>query len=151
MAISRRSRETVEGYDNVPFQFCIEEGQKNEKLKLVGGWNANEPQLESETLKSIEPHPIDRQQHSIRAKSAARLGPIEAYKQRVKSALDQKASNCEKRITPQSVDVSAALSCLRQTTPSLKLEYPSDADSHMNEIRIAMAKWAQHSGHKMHR
>ena len=42
------------------------------------------------------------------------------------------------------------LNCLRQTTPSLVLEYPCDADAHMNEIRVALAPWAQHGEHQMH-
>lgn len=46
---------------------------------------------------------------------------------------------------------SRALACLRQTTPNLSLEYPDDAVAHFNEIRRAMAPWAQHAAHKMHR
>jgi hypothetical protein len=42
-----------------------------------------------------------------------------------------------------SVDLSIALECLHQTTPSLVLEYPDDAIEHFNEIRKALLPWAQ--------
>ena len=44
----------------------------------------------------------------------------------------------------------AALNCLRLTNPDLQLEYPSDAEEHLYEIRNAMAPWAHHAGHKIH-
>jgi hypothetical protein len=48
------------------------------------------------------------------------------------------------------IDFTRALACLQRTTPTLELEYPDDADEHWNEIRKAMAPWAQHSMHTMH-
>ena len=44
----------------------------------------------------------------------------------------------------------AATACLQKTTPELQLEYPVDAEEHFHEIRIALAPWAQHSGHQIH-
>jgi len=38
-------------------------------------------------------------------------------------------------------DVSRALDCLRLTEPHLKLEYPSDAEEHVEEIQRAMENW----------
>ena len=46
--------------------------------------------------------------------------------------------------------VAAAHSCLRQTTPALKLAYPNDAEAHFETIRLAMAPWAQHAAHRTH-
>ena len=43
------------------------------------------------------------------------------------------------------------LACLRQTTPTIELEYPSDADEHINEIRLALANWAQHVSAGIHK
>ena len=41
-------------------------------------------------------------------------------------------------------------SCLRQTTPSLRLYYPEDAEAHFQQIHDAMAPWAQPPDHKPH-
>ena len=55
-----------------------------------------------------------------------------------------KLDECKISSIPSAVDMNIALSCLHQTTPTLKLEYPRDAEAHMNEIRLALAPWAQH-------
>eukprot|EP00408_Alexandrium_pacificum_P009280 CAMPEP_0171230766 /NCGR_PEP_ID=MMETSP0790-20130122/39564_1 /TAXON_ID=2925 /ORGANISM="Alexandrium catenella, Strain OF101" /LENGTH=439 /DNA_ID=CAMNT_0011696985 /DNA_START=84 /DNA_END=1403 /DNA_ORIENTATION=+ len=39
------------------------------------------------------------------------------------------------------VDISRAKHCLRLTTPGLPLEYPADAEEHVEEIRRAMRQW----------
>jgi Exostosin family len=47
-------------------------------------------------------------------------------------------------------NISLAYDCLQLTTPDVKLEYPEDAEEHYNEIRMAMAPWAQTEGHIPH-
>jgi hypothetical protein len=47
-------------------------------------------------------------------------------------------------------NLDVAMECLRKTTSDITLKYPDDADEHFNEIRIAMARYAQHADHKMH-
>eukprot|EP00408_Alexandrium_pacificum_P063023 CAMPEP_0171174484 /NCGR_PEP_ID=MMETSP0790-20130122/10751_1 /TAXON_ID=2925 /ORGANISM="Alexandrium catenella, Strain OF101" /LENGTH=473 /DNA_ID=CAMNT_0011639359 /DNA_START=61 /DNA_END=1482 /DNA_ORIENTATION=+ len=41
------------------------------------------------------------------------------------------------------VNLDSALGCLRQTTPDLHLEYPEDAEQHVEEIRKAMLPWSK--------
>ena len=48
------------------------------------------------------------------------------------------------------LDLTIAMSCLNMTNPSIKIEYPDDAEAHFNEIRLALAPWAQHVDHHMH-
>ena len=44
------------------------------------------------------------------------------------------------------------MSCLRLTTPGLKLAYPLDAEAHYEEIRQRLAPWRQdHPGNHPHR
>lgn len=51
-----------------------------------------------------------------------------------------------------SITANRALECLQLTTPTLSLAYPvDDAEKHFNEIRYAMAPWAQHATHRMHK
>ena len=45
-------------------------------------------------------------------------------------------------------DLSAALSCLRLTTPDLQLSYPEDADAHFEQLQQALAPWLQSTPHK---
>jgi len=71
------------------------------------------------------------------------------YKADVTSLMEEKKTVCMK--PPEAaLDMAMAISCLQLTTPSLELEYPSDADLHLNEIRLALAPWAQHGSHKPH-
>jgi len=71
------------------------------------------------------------------------------YKADVTSLMEEKKTVCMK--PPEAaLDMAMAISCLQRTTPSLQLEYPSDADLHLNEIRLALAPWAQHGSHKPH-
>ena len=71
---------------------------------------------------------------------------IDAYREKVKASATQQCSIHRKT----DVNLTSALSCLHLTTPSLTLEYPSDAQAHFHEIRMALAPWAQHEKHVMH-
>ena len=70
---------------------------------------------------------------------------IDAYVEKIGRAKGE-AKQCD-RSKHKKIDLSLAYSCLNRTTPSLRLEYPEDAEEHFNEIRRAMAPWAQHTAH----
>jgi Exostosin family len=90
-------------------------------------------------------------------------GPREKYREQVRAtrALAQQCtrqrreSNTTTTATQAAAatllpNISLAYDCLQLTTPDVKLEYPEDAEEHYNEIRMAMAPWAQTEGHIPH-
>lgn len=112
-------------------------------LDLSGNADTPVPHEQGETL--LSPDTLVQEEQGAMTTEEA----VAAYRERVVSTATRKQS-CPSRVDPSAVDVNAALSCLHQTTPNLVLEYPPDADAHMNEIRMALAPWAQHGAHRMH-
>ena len=101
-------------------------------------------------------HPTGRLHNKLPGCAIIPEDPIEKsigtnmYRKEVTSLMKEKNTVCTKP-SEADIDMKIALSCLQRTTPSLKqLEYPSDADLHLNEIRLALAPWAQHGSHKAH-
>ena len=80
------------------------------------------------------------------------VDPVDQYRERIQQVADRKRTHCQRQTRTIMDDDKfvAALNCLRLTSPDLQLEYPSDAEEHLYEIRNAMAPWAHHAGHKIH-
>jgi hypothetical protein len=87
-------------------------------------------------------------------------GPVEKYREQVR-ATHARAQQCTRQrkasatttttTTPSNnIRMSLAYDCLLKTTSNLHLEYPEDAEEHYNDIRLAMAPWAQTSAHLPH-
>eukprot|EP00571_Detonula_confervacea_P007277 CAMPEP_0172331620 /NCGR_PEP_ID=MMETSP1058-20130122/62017_1 /TAXON_ID=83371 /ORGANISM="Detonula confervacea, Strain CCMP 353" /LENGTH=726 /DNA_ID=CAMNT_0013048889 /DNA_START=121 /DNA_END=2301 /DNA_ORIENTATION=- len=102
--------------------YAVGKDSKIAKMKSAGGWNPEGSEA------------------------------IDLYMKKVESVYMKKNSTCNNnnaRVAIYSNMMDDALSCLHKTSPLLMLEYPADADAHMNEIRLALAPWAQHTAHVM--
>ena len=127
-----------EGVHLVHANYMVGQTSKYTRLKYSGNW-----------------HPTGRLDNKLPECAVIPEDPIDTsietkmYKSNVTSLMKRKNTVCMKP-REASLDMTMALSCLHSTTPSLQLEYPSDADLHLNEIRLALAPWAQHGSHKAH-
>ena len=75
---------------------------------------------------------------------------IDLYSKRVHQVAKRKSTCEHARPVMDDGTFAAALTCMRLTHPELELEYPSDAEEHVLEIRRTMAPWAHHGGHRFH-
>ena len=127
-----------EGVHIVHANWMVGQSKKYTRLKYSGNWH---PTGRFDKLPECAIIPEDPIETSI---------DTSIYRNNVASLMKEKNTVCTK--PPEAdIDMKIAFSCLQRTTPSLKrLEYPSDADLHLNEIRLALAPWAQHGSHKAH-
>jgi hypothetical protein len=111
--------------------FATGKEMKKNSLKFARpdllGWNVDKLPGQ-DTNKPPRPLPT-----ATKSKPIERQGAVEVYVEKVKSDADRK-KHCNE--VPDALRMDIALSCLHKTTPSLTLEYPSDADAHTNEIRL---------------
>jgi hypothetical protein len=92
-------------------------------------------------------HTIEQDDKYIQQQNA-----IIEYQTRVK-ATSKRALQCTQQRRQQlKMDLQFVHECFHYTNTSSiqQLVYPIDADVHYNEIRMALAQYAQHSNHKMH-